>query len=350
MRAEDPALLRRRDPEGMLDLLMRFPQMCADAAAMLPEPAVPPIRPQAVVVLGMGGSGIGGDLLRAILYDEAAVPVAPVKAYRIPAFVGPESLVFACSYSGDTEETLSAYEEAVGRRAVSLVITSGGELARRARERRQPLITIPAGFPPRAALPYLFMPMLAVLANVGVVRSFADEVREAVEALTRVAAQQGPGRPDSEAQRLAEAMVGRIPVIYSSVPWLEPAAERWKTQINENAKAFAVWNTFPELNHNETVGWGLDKVLARVLTVIVLRDAREPERLALRAALTRELAFARASRVEEVRAAGEGKLARLLSVILIGDFVSWYLAMLRGVDPTPVPVIDELKRRLAEQK
>jgi len=137
-------------------------------------------------------------------------------------------------------------------------------------------------------------------------------------------------------------------VVYSSSPFLEPAAERWKDQFNENAKTFAVWNTFPELNHNETVGWGLDPSLAGRLHVILLRDRAEPPRLAHRVEITRALAFHRAAGVDEIRSEGEGRLARLLSVMMYGDVVSWTLALLRGVDPTPVPVIDQLKQRLAE--
>lgn len=331
----------------MIALITRFPRMCEEAWNLAPLGTVT-ARPQAVVALGMGGSGIGGDLLRSVLFDEATVPVASVKEYRAPSWVGSQTLVFACSYSGETEETLAAYDEAVQREAACVVITSGGELLRRAQARRQAAVVIPKGLPPRAALPYLFLPMLAVLGRIGVVRSFDPELREAVQVLQRVTAEHGPDRPDSPARHLAEELQERIPVMYSAVPFLEPAAERWKDQFNENAKTFAVWNTFPELNHNETVGWGLNPALARLLHVIVLRDAVEPPRLALRASITRDLALSRAGGIDEVRAIGTGKLARLLSAILIGDFVSWYLALLRGVDPTPVAVIDELKKRLAK--
>jgi glucose/mannose-6-phosphate isomerase len=333
----------------MLQLLQRFPQMCEEAWQLAAAPAGGITPPRAIVALGMGGSGIGGDLLRAVLFDEAVGPVISVKEYRAPAFVGPQTLVFACSYSGDTEETLAAYDEATTRGAPCVAITSGGALLRRAQERRHLAVVIPPRLPPRAALPYLFLPMLAVLARAGVVRAFDAELREAVDVVRHVAAEYGPDHSDSPARRLADLLRGHIPVVYSAVPFLEPAAERWKDQFNENAKTFAVWNTFPELNHNETVGWGLDAALARLLHVIILRDAVEPERLARRVAITRDLAFARAGGLDEVRATGTGKLARLLSAILIGDFVSWYLALQRGVDPTPVAVIDELKRRLAQR-
>lgn len=348
MNVSDAAERRRRDPSGMLALIVRLPEMCLDAWALPVQPAPSAFRPDHLIALGMGGSGIGGDLLRAALFDETPVPVTAVKEYRAPAFAGVNSLAFVCSYSGNTEETLAAYEEAAGRGARCVAITSGGELLRRAQRRKDAVVIVPPGLPPRAALAYLFIPMLAVLHRLGIVRSFEDELHEAAEVLRAMVKRLGPEAPSSPARQLAEALRGRIPVIYSSSPFLEPVAERWKDQCNENAKTFAVWNTFPELNHNETVGWGLDEVLARVIHVIILRDRKEPARLAQRVAITKELAFGRAAGVDEISSEGEGKLARLLSAILYGDFVSWYLALLRGVDPTPVAVIDDLKRRLAD--
>ncbi len=347
MRLEDPQVRRKQDPAGMLTLIERFPQMCAEAwdlgwALQMEAPG-----PSAIVAMGMGGSGIGGDLLRAILFDEAAAPVISVKEYRAPAFAGRGSLVFVCSYSGNTEETLAAYNEARQRGATCVAITSGGELLRLAKERGDAAVVVPGGLPPRAALPYLFIPMLAVLGRAGLLRSLAGELRENVDVLSGIVASELPDGRSDVASRIAQRLAGRIPVIYSATPFLEPAAERWKDQFNENSKTFAVWNTFPELNHNETVGWGMDDALARSIHVIILRDATESPRLSQRVAITKELAFARAAGVDEVRAQGQGKLARLLSTILVGDFVSWYLATLRGVDPTPVTVVEELKRRLA---
>jgi len=348
MEFADPQTRRRADPSGMLELILRLPEMCAEAWTLPVQPAGPTPRPAQIVTLGMGGSGIGGDLLRAVLYDEASVPVTSAKACRAPSFVGPSSLIFACSYSGDTEETLTAYDEASTKGAQCVVITSGGELLRRARERRHPAVIVPPGLPPRAALPYLFLPMLALLGRAGIIRSFEAELGEAVGVLRRILPRLGPDGADPSARALAERLLGRIPVIYSSSPFLEPAAQRWKDQFNENAKTFAVWNTFPELNHNETVGWGLDPALARGIHVILLRDSLEPARLGQRVAITKGLAFERAAGLDEIGSEGEGKLSRLLSLVACGDLVSWYLALLRGVDPTPVAVIEELKRRLAE--
>lgn len=332
----------------MLELILRLPRMCAEAWSLPVRPEPRPERPEQIVALGMGGSGIGGDLLRAVLYDVAPIPVISAKEYRAPSFVGPRSLVFACSYSGNTEETLTAYDAAAAAGARCVAVTSGGELLRRARERGHPTVVVPGGLPPRAALPYLFLPMLALLSRAGVVRSFEAEAREAVTVLERTLQRLGPDGDDPAARALAERLVGRIPAVYSASPFFEPAAQRWKDQFNENAKTFAVWNTFPELNHNETVGWGLDPALARSIHVIILRDPHDPARLRQRVDITKELAFRRAAGVDEFTGEGDGALARLLSVIAAGDLASWYLALLRGVDPTPVAVIEDLKQRLAE--
>jgi len=325
----------------MLDLVMGLPRMVAEAWALSADPPVPPMRPEVVVTLGLGGSGIGGDLLRSVLADEAPFPVIGVKDYRAPAFLSRDALVLACSYSGGTEETLTAYEQAVSAGASCVVITSGGDLLERARRRGHPAVVVPKGLPPRAALAYLFIPMLAVLHRAGAVRSFEAEVRDA--------ARLDADRYRARAEGLAGRLVERIPVIYSATPFLEPVAQRWKDQLNENAKTFAVWNTFPELNHNETVGWGVDGSLARSLHVIILHDRAQPARLGQRVAITKEIAFHRAGGLDEFTSEGEHKLSRLLSLILLGDLVSWSLAIKRDVDPTPVAVIDELKRRLAAQ-
>ena len=326
----------------MLDLITGLPRMVAEAWALHADPPVPSLRPTAVLTLGLGGSGIGGDLLRSALADEVPFPVVGVKDYRVPAFCGKDTLALVCSYSGGTEETLTAYDEAASNGASCVVITSGGELLERARRRGHPAVVVPKGLPPRAALAYLFIPMLAVLHSAGALRSFEAEVREAA----RLDAERHRG----SAEALAGRLLGRIPVIYSAAPFLEPVAQRWKDQFNENGKTFAVWNTFPELNHNETVGWGLDASLARIIHVIILHDRAQPARLSQRVAITKEIAFHRAGGLDEFTSEGEHKLARLLSLILLGDLVSWNLAIKRDIDPTPVAVIDQLKSRLAAQQ
>ncbi len=352
---DDGREIARIDAGGMLGLVGRLGPMTVEgweAAASLPLPARgAAARPAAVVAAGMGGSGIGGDLLRAILAPTAAIPVIAVRDDRLPAFVGRDTLAFLCSYSGDTEETLAAYEAAHAAGASIVVVTSGGRLADRARAGGHPVVLIPSGLPaPRAALPYLLMPMLRVAARMDIARIADGDVREAAAVLTGLADRWGPTVPtaDNPPKRLAARLGGCIPVIYAASQATEPVAHRWKTQLNENSKVFAVWNAFPELGHNETVGWAGASRAPSGLFVVILRDRDDGARTTLQVEVTRTLVFGRARGVEDVWSAGDGLLARLLSLVLFGDLVSVYLAVQGGVDPTPIEVITEMKRKMQE--
>lgn len=351
---DDPVVRKVRDPQDMLDLVLGLPDQVLAGWEAGKEAELPPhpSPPSAVAVLGMGGSGIGGDLLRTLLAGEGRIPVVVVKDYKVPRWIGPGTLAFAVSYSGNTEETLAAYQMARDQGASPVAITSGGKLAEMAQRDGVPLVRIPPGFPPRAALGYLFFPMLAVLHRLGALKNLEEGVRECVEVLRSLGDRLGPSAPvdRNPAKQLATRLLGRIPVVYAATSLLEPAALRWKCQFNENSKVLALWNVFPELNHNETVGWGVEEELAQIFQVVLLRDREEEPRIAQRVAITVDLALHRARGLHEVWTEGYGKLARLFSAILFGDLTSVYLAYLRGVDPTPVPVIEELKRRLGEEE
>jgi len=346
---DDPATYRWRDPGGMVGLVARFPAMGEEAWLLgmrLRLPAA--LESTAVAVLGMGGSGVGGDLLAALLAPTFPVPVVVVKDSVLPAAVGPQTLLFACSYSGETAETLAAYRAAKAAQAPAIVITSGGTLAAEAERHGDPLVRVPAGLPPRAALPYLFLPMVSALRRLTHLGELSGEWREAAAVLRDLAAELGPEVPlaRNPAKRLAATLGERTPAVYGASTALGAVAYRWKCQFNENAKTLAHWGAFPEVNHNETVGW-TDGAAAGRTAVVLLREPDEPEERRQRIGATREVAFAGAAAVEEVVARGEGRLSRLLSLVLLGDFTSVYLALLRGVDPTPVPVIDEVKRRVS---
>lgn len=353
---DDRSEIARIDAGSMLDHVSRFGRMTLegwDAAAGVPLPAGGHAGgPTAVAVMGMGGSGIGGELLRSLLAPTAAIPVIVVRDDRLPKFVGSGTLAFVCSYSGGTEETLTAYDAARTAGASIVAITSGGVLADRARRDRCPTVRIPGGLSPRAALPYLFMPMLRIVARMGIVRVDEADVHEAATLLTTLAGRWGVAVPteDNPPKRLAERLAGCLPAIYAASQMTAPAAQRWKTQLNENSKMLAVWNAFPELGHNETVGWAGAPAGAGEpgLFVVILRDRDDSERTALQVEVTRGLAFGRARGVEGVWSVGMSRLARLLSLVLAGDFISVYLAVLRGVDPTPVDVITQMKLKMQE--
>jgi glucose/mannose-6-phosphate isomerase len=345
---DDATAIGRIDAGGMLDRVRQFGQLAAEGWRAAEHLAPPAASPSAIVACGMGGSGIGGDLLRALAAPVSPIPVVVTKSDRLPAFVGSTTLVLACSYSGHTEETLAAYEAAARAGAQVVAITSGGALAERARARGHRVVSVPGGWPPRSALPLLLMPMVRIAASLGVVSVTAADVADAVRLLDRLAAAWGGAGParDNPTRALAQALEGALPFVCATSPLSEPAALRWKTQLNENAKTPALAVAFPELTHNDVVGWeGRD--VPSPWHAVVLRDREEAARDALRLQVTREVAFARARGYTEVWSQGEGALARLLSLVLFGDFVSCYLAVRRGIDPTPVTTIDRIKARMA---
>lgn len=346
---DDPVATARLDQGGMLALVGRMGPMLLDGWAAAAGIRPPLSRPAVVVAAGVGGSGIGGDVLRAVLAPLAPVPVVAVKDDRVPAFVGPHALVCVCSYSGNTAETLAMFDAARAAGAPIVAITSGGLLAERARAAGAPLVSVPRTLPPRAALPYTLGPMLRVVGAAGLPAPGEDEIREAAAVLDDLAGRRGPEIPvgANPAKQLAVRLGGGLPAVYAASDLALPAAMRWKTQCNENAKRPAVWGVFPDLAHNEIVGWG-DEAAARGRFVVILRDPEEGPLLAAQVAAARGLAFARAAGVEEVWSEGRGRLARLLSLIQLGDYVSAYLALLAGVDPTPVELIAALKTRMQE--
>jgi glucose/mannose-6-phosphate isomerase len=295
----------------------------------------------------MGGSAIGGDLIGALLGRQLQVPLVVVRDSRVPAFVGPRSVVIATSYSGETEETVALAQAASDAGATLVAVTTGGRLAEMV-ARTGSVIRVPGGRAPRAALGYLMITALAALERWGLGGSWAEEVEEDATVLDEIAAEVGPDVPTvrNPPKRLAEQLVGRIPAVYAATPKVEAAARRWKCQFNENSKTLATWSAFPELAHNEAVGWEAPPDIASKFAVVTLLAGDEPEDVLRQVRLACDLVFRPAAGIHTVRARGVGRLARLLSLILLGDVTSVYLAYLRGVDPTPVRAIDTLKAQM----
>jgi len=294
----------------------------------------------------MGGSAIGGDFLRIYLQQKGfSKPINVVRGYELPPFADERTLVFAVSYSGNTEETLSCTQQALERGCTVFALTSGGQLATVAEEHGMTAVRIPGGMPPRTALGYLFAPLLRVLlSSFEKGEEIEREFQEAVSTLRRLAATYSE-KPETEnpAKRLARALFQKIPVIYGSEV-TEASARRWKGQINENAKQPAYWDVLPELHHNEIMSW--ESPLTENFVYVLLRDPEEHPQVRTRFALTRELLAERGRVVLEAQGEGKGLLSRLLSLSYLGDWVSYYLALLNGVDPTPVALIERMKRRL----
>jgi glucose/mannose-6-phosphate isomerase len=327
-----------------------LPEQVADAVGASAGLAGLPGRDRVenVVVLGMGGSGIAGDVLAATAAPFMAVPVSVVKGYQPPDFVGSGSLVFALSFSGNTEETLEAAGLAYEAGAALVVVSGGGELARLAEEWRVPVIPVPTGIPqPRAALGAMSVPPIVVLEEIGLFPGAGHWVAQAVEQLKR--RRDELVRPKSVAEDLARRIGRTIPLVHSSEALGAAAALRWKAQINENAKSPAFFAVYPELCHNEVAGWGQHgDVTRQVISLVNLRHDAEHPQVARRFELVADVLREVVAGIIEVRAAGEGDLAQLLDLALIGDFVSLHLAAREEIDPGPIPVLDDIKRRLHE--
>ena len=304
-----------------------------------------------IVVMGMGGSGISGDVIAAAFNDELPIPVTVLKQYRVPAFVGPNTLAFAMSYSGDTEETVSM-ARAAGKCGARLVaVSKGGELANVAREFGGLHVPCPDGFLPRAAVGALVAPLAVSLFKFGLAPGAHAALVQAQEQLARrrdkcKPAIEGEANP---AQELARQIDRTIPIVYGGGALGAVAAYRWKCDINENAKAPAYCHAYPELDHNEICGWGQHgDVTRQIFSLIELRHGYEHEQLARRFDITRGIIDETVHQVLSVEAEGEGRLAQLLDLMYVGDWVSCYMALRNDVDPGPIDAIFELKRRLAE--
>lgn len=319
------------DKEGMIEVLENFSQQCRNALSLTKGITVSN-EISNIVILGMGGSAIGGDLLKTYMHDSD-IPVFVNRNYDIPKFVDDSSLVFAVSYSGNTEETLSACKQAIEKKATVIGVTTGGKLA----ELCETTIKIPEKYQPRAAIGYLFFPILGILYNSKIINVKNTDLNEMLNLI------KNPDSYKEEAQLLAKKIEKKIPIIYSS-ELLAPVAYRFKTQINENAKAPAFVNIFPEMNHNEINA--IQFMDRSKYVVLMIRDDYDHERIKKRMEICKNIIENRVD-VEDIHTEGKSLLARIFSTIYLGDLTSYYLAIRNRVDPTPVEVIENLKKELA---
>lgn len=303
-----------------------------------------------ILVSGLGGSAIGGDILKDYAASKASIPVIVNRDYHVPAFVGKDTLFFAVSYSGNTEETLSAYDEAVEKGAAVICITTGGKLAAKAERDGNHIIRVPDGLVPRAATGYLFAPLVLTLERLGILRGVSADLEETYNVLKHIRSRINPDVPKSqnEAKLIADKIKGTLPVIWGTSGFSEAVALRWKAQFNENAKCPAYYNVFPELNHNEIVGFEVPEELIANTSIIILKDKLDNERVKKRIEITTDIIKDKVKNIIEVNSEGESFIARFYSLVYIGDYASYYLALEYGLDPTPVKVIDYLKAELAK--
>ena len=350
MSALDRASIDALDSGHMLTDILGMPEQLGDALWRVESAAIEPIEtPGGLIVAGMGGSAMGGALARAALADQASRPILPATGYGLPSWIAPDTTVLCASYSGNTEETLACYESAGALGARRIVVTSGGTLAEQARADSVPVIPIPGGFEPRAAIAYLLVSALEVAALCGAGPRLAAEIDVTASHLESLVAQWGPdGGDDVEPKVLARRLHGSVPVI-AGAGLTTPIAYRWKTQINENASMPAFSGEIPELDHNEIAGWmGADSL--GPFSAIFLDDCDSHPRLRTRIELTERFIGPYAKLTRVVSTHGESALERVCSLVLLGDLLSVYLAALNGTDPTPAPPLEDLKKELAARE
>lgn len=337
------------DKDNMLSFCVDAPKHYAEAAKLARTVSLDYPKPQTIIASGMGGSAIGGELLKDWARDRIAVPIEVCREYSLPRYADKSTLVLVVSYSGETEESLSVFLNAVKRGCMILCVSSGGKLQEFAEKLSIPHIHVPSGMAPRATLPYLFMPLPLILEKSGLVSNVSPEISETTSVLKLVSDKNSPARPlnCNFSKTLASNINGSIPVIYG-FGFYRAVAQRFKTQLNENSKVPAKWEFFPELNHNEIVGWEELKNIARCFSIILIRDDDEPVEIRHRIEITKKLIEEKSLKVFEVLSKGKTALARMCSVVCLGDFTSVYLAVLRGVDPTPVRTIGLLKDKLTK--
>jgi glucose/mannose-6-phosphate isomerase len=348
---DNPERVKEVDRSDMLGDVVKTPDYCRDAIKRARQVSVPEtVSHKNIVVVGMGGSAIGGEILHDWLRDTLPIPIEVCRDYTLPAYVNKDTLVFVNSYSGNTEETLTAFLTAIRRKCTVVAVTSGGQLEAFCKKLRVPHVIIPEGLQPRVAIPYMFFPLPVLMEKMGILSNIDDELEEAIQVLERAVKVNAPDVPTSKnkAKQLAQELMETIPLIYGFRQY-SSVAHRLKAQFNENSKVPSKSEVFPELNHNETVGYEAPESLTKKMSIILIRDPQEPPEIRNRIETTTNLVFNRAKKVLEIKAEGQGKLAKIFSVMCTGDFASVYLAILQNKNPTPVKIIERLKSELAKK-
>ncbi len=350
MNLDDLRQIREIDSEGMLEHVAALPRQCRAAWQMTRHLELPAAVRQAkqVVIAGMGGSAIGGDLATAVAAGRSSVPGHVHRDYNLPLYADAATLVISCSYSGNTEETLSAFETAEQRGCPVVAITTGGELGRLAREKHVALISFDYPSQPRAALGYMFVSVLAVLEAVGATGNLNADVDEAVNLLEERRSLLGPETPQdqNQAKQVAAHMSGRVPVIVASGP-LAPVARRWKTQCNENGKNLAYFEELPEMDHNALAGTHFGAAAREQIRFVFLNGEAAHDRNRARLEYTQQILEEQGLHCLQIGVPGRSVLAQMLAAVQLGDYASCYLAVLNGTNPTTIDDIAGLKQRMA---
>lgn len=346
--------IKQSDKSRMLDLLLDFPLQLSISCEIAQRIDIRFEKRdfKKIVFAGMGGSAIGADLVRSYLYFESKLPINVYREYELPTYVDNSTLVFLSSYSGNTEETLSAYSQARQTGAPLIAISSDGKLKENAERDGVTFISIPKNLPPRCALGYLSIIPLCILTRLGLAEDKRPSINQTVKILEDLKNRNlNPqiGLKDNLAKFIASKLFNKFAVIYASSIYFDTVATRLRGQLNENSKCLASSHVFPEMNHNEIVGWQNPKKLFKDFVVLMLRDKDTHPRVNKRMDITKDILKKEGVCVIEIWPRGEQLLSRIFSLIYIGDFISYYLAIGYGIDPTPVERVTYLKNKLAQE-
>lgn len=361
---EDLEKIREIDAHDLLEAQQSFPGFLEEALRLSKQVRIPRTKrlgnlrleyrkPLNLIVAGMGGSAIAGDVVKDWLKDRLSIPMEVCRSYSLPVYAGPKTLVIVESYSGNTEEAISCLLEALRRRCMVFTVSSGGSLLRISLELGIPSLQIPAKVPaPRASLPFLLVPVAVLLSRFGLIspRFISSRIRGAARLLKELVEELGPeaGVEINQAKRIATRLVDTIPIVYAPES-LRSAALRFKTQLNENSKVLAKYDIFPELNHNEAIGWDTPRHLTSIFTVLLISREQEREEIKERMRVVKnEFLATKASRIIEIKARGKSILQQILSSIYVGDMTSFYLAILYRVDPISTKVFRLVKHGVEE--
>jgi glucose/mannose-6-phosphate isomerase len=350
---DDPAVYRQIDSSGILPHLHDFPGQCQQAWEKIMPFGLPPEYRgiDKVIILGMGGSAIGGDIVRRLALTGSKAPVWVHRDYGLPPFIDEKTLVIASSYSGNTEETISAFTQSLKTGAKKLVLTTGGKLKQLAEREGIPVFIIDYQAPPRAAFPHSFITIVGVFQKLGLLKDKSAELEAGLKILNKLAGELVETIPlaSNPAKQLATKLYRQAVIIYGA-EFLSEVARRWKTQLNENSKTLAFFELLPELNHNAVVGYGFPPEVKERVFVVLLHSSLFNPRNQLRYEATTQLLAKAKIKHQIVEATGASPLAQVMSLILFGDYTSFYLAILNGIDPTPLDSVDFVKQYLAQER
>jgi len=350
---DDLEKIKSLDPENMLEIEENFYGQLSKAKDIGNAVDISKIRKggfEGLAFLGMGGSGFAGDIIKSLVKYEISIPVEAVKGYKLPSYINKNWLVVAVSYSGGTEETVATATEALKRGCEVIFSTSGGKMELLAIENSKCIVKVPGGYQPRAASGYLFLPLYILLARIGLISLDMSIIEHSIAGLKIKAGlyNRNIASENNPAKKIAIEIGSNLPVIYGFEGLMAPVAFRWKCQINENSKCPAFWNEFPELNHNETVGWERLKEISKNFVLIVFKDKNQSKMINARIDTTVKIIKDNFNKIVEIEAEGSSDFERAMNMMYLGGISSVYLALLNNTNPTPVSKIDVLKAELAK--